>query len=199
MSLRALVALFFMAKTKTKPTEEFVKWLASEFGDNPKRSGLKETPDRVTRMYHELLSGYGVNPDSVFKTFDSNGYRGLVTAGSIDFYSLCEHHIIPFFGKVHIGYIPNGKVLGLSKFARLVEIYSHRLQTQENMTKQIADALQKHLHPKGYIVYVEAEHLCVNMRGIKKKGFITKTSLSGGVISKDKNYLDQFFRDIKIL
>lgn len=190
-----------MAKSITnqnKPAEIFVAWLANEFGDNSKRSGLKETPDRVNRMYHELLSGYETNPESIFKLFDSDGYLGLVTAGNIDFYSLCEHHVIPFFGKVHIGYVPNGKVLGLSKFARLVEIYSHRLQTQENMTKQIADAIEKYLHPQGYIVYVEAEHLCVNMRGIKKKGFVTKTSLSSGVVAKDKKYLDQFYRDIKV-
>lgn len=182
---------------KLKPSRDFVVWIAQEFGDNPKRSGLKETPDRVYRMYHELLNGYSIDPASVFKVFDSNGYKGLVTAGSIDFYSLCEHHVIPFFGKVHIGYVPNNKVLGLSKFARLVEIYSHRLQTQENLTKQIADALEKYLHPLGYIVCVEAEHLCVNMRGIKKKGFVTKTSLSNGILKKNQEYLDQFYRDIK--
>src|SRR5258705_5193325 len=103
-----------------KPTQTFVNWIADEFGENSKRSGLKETPDRVNRMYHELLNGYNSDPSTIFKTFESNGYKGLVTAGNIDFYSLCEHHIIPFFGKVHIGYVPNGRVLGLSKFARLV-------------------------------------------------------------------------------
>jgi GTP cyclohydrolase I len=188
----------FRSKDYANPIQGFVDCIASEFGDNPKRPGLKETPDRVNRMYHELLNGYRIDPNTVFKTFDSNGYKGLVTAVNIDFYSLCEHHIIPFFGKVHIGYIPNGKILGLSKFARLVEIYSHRLQTQENLTKQIADALEKYLHPRGYIVYAEAEHLCVSMRGIKKKGFITKTTISKGLLVKNIKYIKQFYQDINI-
>lgn len=186
-----------MAKNnKIKATQGFVNWIAEEFGEDSKRSALRETPDRVERMYQELLNGYNADPSKIFKTFESNGYKGLVTVGNIDFYSLCEHHIIPFFGKVHIGYVPNGRVLGLSKFARLVELYSHRLQTQENLTKQIADSLEKYLHPKGYVVYIEAEHLCVSMRGIKKKGFVTKTNISKGLLGKNKRYMDQFYRDI---
>ncbi len=114
------------------------------FGENISREGLTGTPRRVFRMYEELLSGYSQNPDSVFKTFKSNGYKDLVTLTNIDFYSLCEHHLIPFFGKIHIGYIPNGRILGLSKFARLTEILSHRLQTQENLTNQIVNALETH-------------------------------------------------------
>lgn len=186
------------SKGQIKPTREFINWIADEFGEDSNRSGLKETPDRIYRMYHELLSGYDSDPSVVFKTFESNGYSGLVTAGNIDFYSLCEHHIIPFFGKVHIGYVPNGKVLGLSKFARLVEVYSHRLQTQENLTQQIADALEKYLHPRGFVVYIEAEHLCVSMRGIKKRGFVTKTTIAKGLLEKNKKYIDQFYKDINI-
>lgn len=188
----------FQSKDQIKPIQGFVTYIAGRFGDDPKRSGLRETPDRVYRMYHELLNGYNIEPKTIFKTFDSNGYKGLVTAGNIDFYSLCEHHVIPFFGKVHIGYVPNGRVLGLSKFPRLVEIYSHRLQTQENITQQIAYALEQYLHPRGYIVYVEAEHLCVSMRGIKKKGFVTKTTLSKGLLVKNKKYIKQFYQDINI-
>jgi len=166
------------------------------FGEHPDREGLQETPKRVIKMYAELLGGYSQNPAQVFKTFDSNGYKGLVTVSNIRFYSLCEHHMIPFFGKVHIGYVPNGKVLGLSKFARLTEIFSQRLQTQENLTNQIIDSLEKNLHPKGLIVTTEAEHLCMSMRGIKKTDCVTKTTISRGIIKKRSDLIDQFYREI---
>lgn len=185
-------------KTNEKATRnprELVLGLIESFGENPNRDGLKETPDRVVKMYSEVLGGYSVDPSSVFKLFECNGYKNLVTVANIDFYSLCEHHMVPFFGKVHIGYIPNGKVLGLSKFARLVDIYAKRLQTQENLTNQIAKDIEKYLKPKGYIVHIEAEHLCVSMRGIKRKGFLTKTTKSQGLLRKAE-YVEQFYRDI---
>lgn len=166
------------------------------FGENPSREGLVETPKRVVKMYRELLGGYGVDVKSLFKIFKSNGYDDLVTVTNIDFYSLCEHHIIPFYGKVHIGYVPNDKILGLSKFARIVEAFSHRLQTQENLTRQIADSIEKNLKPKGLIVYSEAEHLCINMRGVRKKGLLTKTVVKKGLLVKKPGLLDQFYRDI---
>lgn len=172
-----------------------VKFLAS-FGEDVNRSGLVGTPDRVVRMYKELLNGYNVDINKTFKTFDSNGFKDLITATNIKFYSLCEHHMIPFFGKVHIAYIPDKKILGLSKFARLIEVYSHRLQTQENLTQQIAQSITEKLKPKGLIVHIEAEHLCISMRGIKKDSFITKTTIKRGVIEKDKKLQEQFFRDI---
>lgn len=183
-------------KTKDKQASQMVTKLLTIFGEDINRSGLTETPDRVVRMYKELLNGYNMDIDKVFKTFDNNNFNDLITVTNIKFYSLCEHHIIPFFGKVHIAYIPNKKILGLSKFARLVEIYSHRLQTQENLTQQITQSIIEKLQPKGLIVHVEAEHLCVNMRGIKKDGFITKTTIKKGVMEKDKNLQEQFFRDI---
>lgn len=180
----------------TKKAEKNVESLLSFLGENVNRDGLRETPGRVVRMYKELLGGYDQDESKIFKVFESNGYHDLVTVSNIDFYSLCEHHLIPFFGKVHIGYLPNGKVLGLSKFARLVDIYSHRLQTQENITKQIADAIETNLKPDGLIVVIEAQHLCVSMRGIKKKGFITTTSIAQGKLKENKYLIDRFYRDI---
>jgi GTP cyclohydrolase IA len=179
-----------------KKGEGLVSELLSFCGENVNRSGLQETPGRVIRMYEEVLGGYKIKIEPIFKTFDSNGYHDLVTASNIGFYSLCEHHMVPFFGKVHIGYIPNGRILGLSKFARLVEVYSRRLQTQENLTKQIADAIEKYLHPQGFIVHTQAEHLCVAMRGVKKDGFLTKTTIIRGALKKKPELLDQFYRDI---
>jgi len=187
-----------MLKAKRqKLVTEFVTNLLASFGENVSREGLKETPQRVFRMYEEFLGGYSQNPDLVFKTFKSNGYKDLVTVTNIDFYSLCEHHLVPFFGKIHVGYVPNGKVLGLSKFARLVEVYSRRLQTQENLTKQIFDAIMKNLHPKGCIVRVEAQHLCVSMRGVRRKNFLTKATISNSFIKKREDLINQFYKDIE--
>lgn len=182
---------------RTRLFNKFIPYLVESFGENSQREGLSETPGRVLRMYEELLSGYSLDPSIVFKTFKNNNYKDFLTVSNISFYSLCEHHMIPFFGKVHIGYVPNGRVLGLSKFARLVDVYARRLQTQENLTKQIFDSIQNNLHPKACIVRIEAEHLCVSMRGIKKKGFITLTTVSDNRMKKDKHLTDQFYRDIE--
>jgi len=180
----------------TRDQRKLIIDLLKYFGEDPKRKGLRETPTRVLRMYRELLNGYSRNPASVFKTFKNNGYNDLVTVSNIDFYSLCEHHLVPFYGKVHIGYVPNGKILGLSKFARLIDVFAKRLQTQENLTKQIFDSIKKNLHPKGCVIYVEAEHLCVSMRGIKKKGFITKTTIKDGLMKRRSDLMMQFYKDI---
>ncbi|MHA1829439.1 MAG: GTP cyclohydrolase I FolE [Candidatus Heimdallarchaeaceae archaeon] len=174
----------------------FISSLLEWYGENPSREGLADTPRRVSRMYDELLAGYSQDPSLVFKTFKDNGYKDLVSVTNIDFYSLCEHHMIPFFGKIHIGYLPNGKILGLSKFVRLIDIFSKRLQTQENLTNQIADSLEKYLKPKGVIVTIEAEHLCMAMRGVKKKDCITKTTTIRGVLKRDSKMIDQFYREI---
>lgn len=181
---------------RKKLVVSFVSGLLKSFGEDISREGLIETPNRVLRMYEELLGGYGENPKSVFKTFKSNGYKDLVTLTDIEFHSLCEHHMIPFFGKIHIGYIPNGKILGLSKFARLTEIFSHRLQTQENLTYQVADSLEANLNPKGLIVSIEAAHLCMSMRGVKKSKCITKTTTIRGILKKKSALVDQFYREI---
>lgn len=182
---------------KATDQKKLIKNLIASFGEDVNREGLKETPSRIIRMYSELLDGYRKNPKSVFKKFDSNQYHDLVTAANIDFYSLCEHHIIPFFGKAHIGYVPNGKILGLSKFLRIVDIYARRLQTQENLTKQIFDSIKENLHPRGLIVRIEAEHLCVTMRGVRKKGFIARTTISDKLMKRRKILTDQFYKDIE--
>lgn len=177
---------------------KLVARLIDFLGEDSKREGLLETPTRVIRMYRELLSGYKEDISGFYKTFNSKGYKGIVTLTNIDFYSLCEHHMIPFFGKVHIGYVPNGKVLGLSKFARVVEAYSRRLQTQENLTKEIADSFIKYLGPVGLIIHVEAEHLCMSMRGVKSRGVITKTTDIRGVFTKQRELLGLFYKDINM-
>jgi len=183
-------------KQTIKKAEQNVESLLKYFGENTQRDGLLETPSRVIRMYNEILDGYTQDESKIFKVFDCEGYSDLVTVGNIDFYSLCEHHMIPFFGKVHIGYLPNGKILGLSKFARLTDLFTRRLQTQENITKQIADSIEKYLQPEGVIVVIEAQHLCVSMRGIRKKGFMTTTSVARGKLKDDKYLIDRFYRDI---
>jgi len=179
------------------PVSGMVSELITSVGEDPSRDGLRETPKRVSRAYEELLSGYSKDPLQTIKLFDSNGFHELVTVGNIEFYSLCEHHMLPFFGKVHIGYVPNGKVLGLSKFARITEIYSKRLQTQENLTRQIFDLISKNVSPKGLIVVIEARHLCVSMRGIKNNGFITKTVLKSGLLKTRNDLFNQFYKDIE--
>ena len=149
-------------------------------GENPEREGLLETPDRIARMAEELFSGIGEEAETVLsKRFDAP-MSEFVMERDIVFHSMCEHHLLPFFGKVHIAYIPDGEVAGLSKLARTVEIYSHRLQLQENLTVQIAEALQRELHPKGVMVMAEAEHMCMSMRGVRKPGTVTVTTAIRG-------------------
>ncbi len=161
-------------------TETLIKKLLENFGENPFREGLLETPKRVEKMYGELLSGYGKDPKDVFKYFDSENYKGTIKVGSINFSSLCEHHMLPFFGTVDLVYRPNGKVVGLSKFSRLVDIYSKRLQLQERLTRQIAESIMEHLKPVGCTVTVKAEHLCMSIRGVNKPGAITETCCTLG-------------------
>lgn len=177
-------------------TEEWVRGFLVSVGEDVEREGLVETPRRVAKMYEELLGGYGEDPSSVIKTFDGNGHNDLVTVSDIKFYSLCEHHMIPFLGKVHVGYLPNGRILGLSKFARLTNIYARRLQVQERLTRQILEAIDVFLKPKGAIVHVEAEHLCMSMRGVKKEGAITRTTALSGVFEESSSLLDRFFYNL---
>lgn len=158
-----------------KKIEQAVEQILIAIGEDVEREGLKETPARVARMYEELTAGYTDSASvHLAKTFDEE--RGeLVLEKDIAFSSMCEHHLMPFFGKVHIAYIPNGKVVGLSKLARVVEVYARRLQLQERMNAEIADAIEKELSPKGVFVVVEAEHTCMTARGIKKVGSKTVT------------------------
>ncbi len=176
--------------------EKLISQLLTYFGEDIQREGLRNTPFRVIRMYEELLSGYKTDPKSLFTVFESNGYEGLVVISDIKFYSLCEHHLVPFHGKVHIGYVPNGKILGISKFARLVDIFAKRLQIQEQLTNQIAESIMDNLHPKGVVVYTIAEHLCISMRGVKKDGSTTKAISNKGIFHEQPQLIDQFYRQL---
>jgi GTP cyclohydrolase I len=163
--------------------EAAVRELLIACGEDPDREGLQETPARVARAYQEMFAGLFLDPDSVLdRTFDE-GHDELVLVRDIPMYSQCEHHLVPFHGMAHVGYIPNaaGRVTGLSKLARLVDLYARRPQVQERLTSQVADALVRRLEPRGVIVVIEAEHLCMAMRGIRKPGSITTTSAVRGL------------------
>jgi GTP cyclohydrolase I len=162
--------------------EKAIRELLLACGEDPERDGLKETPARVARAYHEMFAGLYTEPDSVLdRTFDES-HEELVLVTDIPMYSSCEHHLVPFHGVAHVGYIPNagGKVTGLSKLARLVDLYAKRPQVQERLTSQVADAIVRKLEPRGVIVVIEAEHLCMAMRGIRKPGARTTTSAVRG-------------------
>jgi GTP cyclohydrolase I len=167
--------------------EEAVRTLIRWAGDDPDREGLLETPKRVADAYGELFQGYEQKPEDVLsRVFEEvSGYDDMVVVRDIPFYSHCEHHVVPFFGKVHIGYYPSEGVVGLSKLARLVEVFARRLQTQETMTAQITQAIEAALKPRGVAVWVEAEHMCMSMRGVQKQGAKTVTTQFTGVFRDD--------------
>ncbi len=176
--------------------KEAVKLLIEGMGEDPNREGLIETPDRIARMYEEIYAGYDMDPKEILsKRFKVTSDEPVIEK-DIVFFSNCEHHLLPFFGKVHIAYIPNGEVVGISKLARVVEVFARRAQIQEQMTAQIADALMEHLNPKGVMVMVEAEHMCMTMRGIKKPGSKTVTLATRGAY-KDEALQNKFFNMIK--
>lgn len=167
-------------------------------GENPEREGLKETPERVVRACKEIFGGYDGEPQKILSKVFASGNSELVIQKDIPFYSMCEHHLLPFFGKIAIGYVPNGKVVGLSKLVRLVNVYARRAQIQENLTEQIADALMQNLGAKGVIVAIQAEHLCMSMRGVNRPGVQTSTLSHRGLLSQDKAMRDAFFERIKL-
>lgn len=173
---------------------EAVRLLLEGIGEDPTREGLVETPDRVARMYSELCDGMDRSAsEHLSKTFAVSG-DDLVIERDITFYSLCEHHMLPFYGKAAIGYIPNGRVAGLSKLARTVEVFARRLQLQEQLTAQVADALMAELDCKGAIVYMEAEHMCMTMRGVQKPGTKTATLARRGAFVENQELEARFFR-----
>lgn len=180
-----------------KEIEWHYQQILKYIGENPEREGLKETPKRVAKMYNEIFSGYYKNSADLFKVFESEGYNEMVIVKDIDFFSSCEHHTAPFFGKVHIGYIPNGKVIGLSKLARLVDVYARRLQVQERLTMQIANDIMKYLEPLGCMVVIEAEHLCMKMRGVESPCSSTITSAVRGVFMDKLEVRSEFLGLIK--
>jgi GTP cyclohydrolase I len=183
----------------TRAVEETVESMLRAFGEDPQREGLQNTPKRVARMYCELLSGYHTDPhrlvnDALFQVT----YDEMVIVRDIEFYSMCEHHMLPIMGRAHVAYIPNGKVLGLSKIPRIVDMYARRLQVQERMTRQIADFISDLLEPQGVAVVVEALHLCMMMRGIKKKDArMTTSAMHGGFrtnVMTRQEFLDNISR-----
>ena len=170
---------------KEASTEEIYRELLRRMGEDPNRDGLVATPGRVEKTMAYLTKGYGEDPNRLLRgaLFDVD-YDEMVIVKDVEMFSLCEHHMLPFFGKVHVAYIPNGKVVGLSKIARLVEVFARRLQVQERMTRQIADAIQDAIAPQGVGVVIEARHLCMMMRGIEKQNSSTVTSAMVGCFQK---------------
>ena len=174
-------------KPNQKEAEEAVRTLLRYIGENPEREGLLDTPARVVKAYAEMFGGYNDSVEDVLgRTFEEvHGYDDIVMVRDIPFYSHCEHHMVPIVGKAHVAYLPDGKVLGLSKIARTVDIFARRLQTQESMTSQVAHAIDETLQPRGVAVLLEADHMCMAMRGIKKMGSSTMTTTFTGIFKTD--------------
>lgn len=177
--------------------EQAVMLFLEGIGEDISREGLKDTPKRIAKMCEQIFGGYREDE----KTHLTRTFRAMtgnmVVEKEIPFYSVCEHHFLPFYGKVHIGYIPDGKVVGLSKLARTVEVYARRAQIQEQLTEQIAEAIMEHLQPKGVMVMIEAEHMCMTMRGVQKPGTKTTTYVTKGLFEKDDNLQQMFMQMIR--
>jgi len=184
-----------MKMVNEKAIAKAVSSIITAIGENPAREGLADTPKRVAEMYTELFAGIEMDPMAELKGIHELGHREMVVLKDIPFYSMCEHHLLPFFGVVHVGYIPdiNGRVVGISKLARVVEIFARRPQIQERMTTQIADAIMEGLQPQGVGVVVQAEHLCMTMRGVKKPGTNIITSAIRGSFRKNAASRAEFF------
>lgn len=176
---------FYPNQQITDQIAKSVQAILTQVGENPQRQGLVRTPQRVGEAFQFLTKGYNEDPEAILRSalFEED-YRQMVVVKDIDFYSLCEHHLLPFFGKAHIAYIPNGKITGLSKIARVVDVFARRLQVQERMTTQIKECIQSTLHPLGVMVVIEAEHLCMQMRGVQKEHAITTTSDFTGAFNR---------------
>ena len=193
-----------ISKVYSKPTrkaaEEAVKTLIKWAGDNPDREGLLETPKRVVNSYQEFFGGYAMQPDEVLsKTFEEvEGYDEMVIVKDIRVESHCEHHMVPILGIAHVAYIPDKRIVGLSKLARVVDVYSKRLQIQEKMTAQIAETINRVLKPKGVAVVLEGEHMCMQMRGVEKQNSYATTSSMTGTFRKDSRTREEFFNIISL-
>ena len=177
--------------------QQAIRLLLEAIGEDINREGLKDTPDRISEMCNELFGGIGKNAAGHLGVTFNTESNEMVLEKDITFYSICEHHLLPFFGKAHIAYIPDGKVVGLSKLARTVETYARRPQIQEHLTAQIADAVMEFLQPKGVMVIMEAEHLCMSMRGVSKPGTKTVTYLCRGEFEEDKSLQAAVFQLIR--
>ena len=188
-----------VVRPSREAAEAAVRTLIAWAGDDPRREGMLDTPKRVTSAYAELFAGYDEDPAEILsRTFrEVGGYDDVVLVKDIPFHSHCEHHMVPFFGKAHIAYLPHDGVVGLSKLARLVNAFARRLQTQENLTAQITDAINENLNPRGAAVMLEAEHMCMTMRGVHAHGASTTTQRFTGVFAEDRAEQDRFFAMVK--
>jgi GTP cyclohydrolase I len=174
--------------------QDAVKMIIEAIGENPNREGLRDTPARVARMYAEIFSGLEENPERHLEVSFNEDHDEMILVKDIPFYSMCEHHFVPFLGRAHVAYIPkNGRITGLSKLARLVECTAKRPQLQERLTREIADSIMLRLDPQGVAVVIEAEHLCMSMRGVKKPGALTVTSSVRGIFRRDAKTRAEFF------
>ncbi|MBQ5388938.1 MAG: GTP cyclohydrolase I FolE [Paludibacteraceae bacterium] len=176
---------FIPSEDTTQAIAQHVEQLLAHIGEDANREGLKRTPHRVGEAMQFLTQGYHQDPEAILRAalFEED-YRQMVVVKDITFYSLCEHHLLPFFGKVHVAYIPNGKITGLSKIARVVDVFARRLQVQERLTTQIKECIQNTLNPLGVMVVIEAEHLCMQMRGVQKQNSVTTTSDFTGAFNR---------------
>ena len=197
MEIEAAAELFGGVGVARPEIEKAVSELLGAVGEDPEREGLNRTPERVARMYDELLAGYRVDPEKMINDaiFDVD-YDERVLVRDIEFYSLCEHHMLPFIGKAHVAYLPKGKVIGLSKIPRIVDLFARRLQVQERLTRQISDLLDTTLHPHGVAVVVEGLHLCSMMRGVKKANARMVTSALSGTFSDNEVTRQEFLSHI---
>ena len=179
--------------------ENAVRDILDAIGEDKNREGLKETPRRVADMLEEIFGGLDRDPKGFIKVFDNGGEDGLITVRNIPLYSMCEHHLLPFIGVAHIAYIPkNGRIIGLSKLARIVDCYARRPQVQERLTKQIKDCIQNTLNPLGVAVVIEAQHMCMSMRGVQKQNSVTTTSDFTGAFMKDPKTREEFMHIIGV-
>jgi len=178
--------------------DNLIKELLKHIGEDPEREGLLKTPKRVSQAWNYITRGYSQNLDEILnKAVFTEEYDEMVVVKDIEYYSMCEHHLLPFFGKVHVAYVPNGKIVGLSKIPRIVDMFARRLQVQERMTTQIADAIEQAISPKGVAVVAEGVHLCMVMRGVEKKSASATTSCLKGVFKTDHRTRDEFLNLIK--
>jgi GTP cyclohydrolase IA len=175
-----------------------IRSILKEIGEDPTRDGLQNTPLRVDRSFRFLTSGYRMDPDELLnKALFDVAYDEMVIVRDIEVFSLCEHHLLPFFGKCHVGYIPNGRVIGLSKIPRLVDMFARRLQVQERLTTQIADTINNKIHPRGVAVVIEAQHLCMIMRGVEKQNSVAVTSSMLGAFKDNQNTRNEFLNLVR--
>ena len=187
-----------MSDNYNKKLASNIKSILSEIGENTERDGLLKTPERVAKSMEFLTNGYDKNPAEILKSaMFAEDYSQMVLVKDIELYSLCEHHMLPFFGKAHVAYIPNGNIVGLSKIPRIVDVFARRLQVQERLTDEIKDCLQDTLNPIGVAVVIEAQHLCMQMRGVEKQHSSTTTSAFSGIFMSDEKTRSEFINLIK--